>query len=198
MIRLALDTSFHFLTLALFEDDTLLASIQKPAYKQQSETILSELDSLFRSVGLKPESIQELIVTHGPGSYTGLRIAMTIVKILGSISKIHVYTLSSLLVLAGLEPQVSILIDARAERVYYARYDQGKALIEDCVIPLSEAKALIQKDDNLYGHLSLLGMEDRWPDYALNFILLKEFWIKVESIHTLAPRYLKEHSAYHS
>lgn len=196
MIRLAMDTSFHFLTLALFKDDALLVSIQKEAYKQQSETIFTELDALFNSVHLKPTDLNEIIVTHGPGSYTGLRIAMTIVKILGTIAPIQVYTLSSLQVLAGLEKNVSILIDARAERVYFARYLDGVPLVDDGVYPLEEAKSFIHEGDRLYGHLNLLGLEERWPKYATHFIDLKSFWIKVEAIHTLAPRYLKEHSAY--
>ena len=196
MIRLALDTSFHFLTLALFENDTLLASVQKEAFKQQSETIFTELDALFKSVHRKPSDLNEIIVTHGPGSYTGLRIAMTIVKVLGSIAPITVYTVSSLQVLAGLEKNVSILIDARAERVYFARYSEGVALVEDSILPLNEAKLRIHENDTLYGNLNLIGLADDWPTYATHFIDLRSFWIKVDSIHTLAPRYLKEHSAY--
>ena len=196
MIRLALDTSFHFLTLALFENDTLLASVQKEAFKQQSETIFTELDALFNSVHRKPSDLNEIIVTHGPGSYTGLRIAMTIVKVLGTIAPVTVYTVSSLQVLAGLEKNVSILIDARAERVYFARYSEGVSLVEDSVLPLEEAKLHIHENDALYGNLNLIGLADDWPQYATHFIDLKSFWIKVDSIHTLAPRYLKEHSAY--
>lgn len=195
MITLALDTSFHFLTLVLYRNEALIASLQKEAYKQQSETILSELDRLFKQAGIEPQEINQLVVTSGPGSYTGLRIAMTIVKILGSIAPIQVFTLSSLQVLSGKYPQASVLIDARAQRVYFARYEEGRSVIEDCILPLEEARVLISPKDLLIGEGHLLGNADHWPDYRQHFMQLKDYWEPVESIHLLVPRYLKEHNA---
>ena len=102
MITLAIDTSFHYLTLVLYEDREIICSIQKEAFKQQSETILVEIKKLFESVNIKPNELNRLVLTDGPGSYTGLRIGMTVAKVLGSMANIEVFTVSSLHVLAGL------------------------------------------------------------------------------------------------
>lgn len=196
MITLGLDTSFHFLSLVLMKDNEVIASLQKEALKQQSETILDELDKLFKSVDLKPTDLNQIVLTKGPGSYTGLRIAMSIAKIIGSISDVQVYTLSSLQLLAGLEENVSILIDARAERVYFARYDKGLALDEDGIYTLEEAKELIQENDVIYGHLNLLDNEDNWPNYINHYLDLRKYWEKVDDLDHLSPSYFKEHDAY--
>lgn len=196
MITLGLDTSFHFLSLVLMKDNKVIASVQKEALKQQSETILSELDNLFKSVNLKPSDLNQIVISKGPGSYTGLRIAMSIAKIIGSIANIQVYTLSSLQLLAGLEENVSILIDARAERVYFARYDKGLAVIKDGIYTLEEAKEYIQESDIVYGHLHLLNMDDKWPNYISHYLDLKDHWENVNDLDHLSPSYFKEHDAY--
>ncbi len=196
MITLGLDTSFHFLSLVLMKDDIVIASLQKEALRQQSETILTELDDLFKSVDLKPSDLNQIVLTKGPGSYTGLRIAMSIAKIIGSISNTKVYTISSLQLLAGIKENVSILIDARADRVYFARYDKGIALIEDGIYTLEEAKSFIQDNDIVYGHLNLLGQEDKWPNYINHYLQLRDFWEAVDDLDHLSPSYFKEHDAY--
>lgn len=196
MITLGMDTSFHFLSLVLMKDDKVIASLQKEAYKQQSETILSELDLLFKSVGLKPKDLNQIVLTKGPGSYTGLRIAMSIAKIIASTANVSLYTVSSLHLLAGLKKDVSILIDARAQRVYFARYNLGNSVIEDGIFTLEEAQKRIQKDDMIFGHLHLLNQEDKWPEYSHHYLQLKKYWEKVEDIDRLTPSYFKEHEAY--
>ena len=196
MITLGLDTSFHFLSLVLMKDNEVIASLQKEALKQQSETILDELDKLFKSVDLKPTDLNQIVLTKGPGSYTGLRIAMSIAKIIGSISDVQVYTLSSLQLLAGIEENVSILIDARAERVYFARYDKGFALVEDGIYTLEEAKELIQEKDTIDGHINLVDKEDTWPNYINHYLDLRKYWEKVDDLDHLSPSYFKEHDAY--
>ncbi len=178
MITLAIDTSFHFLTLVLYRDHDVLASLQKEAFKQQSETILNEMDRLFKSANLLPSDLNQIVLTDGPGSYTGLRIGMTIAKVIGSLGHVDVYTLSSLHVLAGLSPQVCVSVDARAQRVYFAKYHLGKVMVEDCILTLEEAQALVKEDDILMGEGPLLRGNVHMPNYTSHFMLLKSYWKK--------------------
>lgn len=196
MITLCMDTSFHFLTLVLIQDSKVIASIQEEAYRQQSETILTRLDTLFKSNGIVPTQINEIVITDGPGSYTGLRIAMSIAKTLAAIAPIKLYTLSSLRLLAGMNDSVGVLIDARANRVYFAHYDQGKVLIEDGIYTLEEAENYCKDCLILYGHLSLLNKQDVWPSYSGHFLVLRNEWREVTDVLNLSPRYFKDHEAY--
>ena len=196
MITLCMDTSFHFLTLVLIQDSKVIASIQEEAYRQQSETILTRLDTLFKSNGIVPTQINEIVITDGPGSYTGLRIAMSIAKTLAAIAPIKLYTLSSLRLLAGMNDSVGVLIDARANRVYFAHYDQGKVLIEDGIYTLEEAENYCKDCLSVYGHLSLLNKQDVWPSYSGHFLVLRNEWREVSDVLNLSPRYFKDHEAY--
>lgn len=198
MITLAIDTSFHYLTLVLYRNETIITSIQKEAFKQQSETILVEIQSLFKQANLKPNELNQIVLTDGPGSYTGLRIGMTVAKVLGAMASIDVYTLSSLHVLAGLEKDVHVILDAKAKRAYYAHFHEGVRLINERVILLEDFANIEVDSLNVYGDGHLISKQTYYPDYTKNFMDLKDYWQKVDNIHTLVPRYLKENEAYHS
>lgn len=198
MITLAIDTSFHYLTLVIYKNEDIIASIQKEAFKQQSETILVEIQNLFNKVHLKPTDLKQIVLTDGPGSYTGLRIGMTVAKVLGAMAGIQVYTLSSLHVLAGLEKDVHILLDAKAKRAYYAHFHEGIRLINERVIQLDDLSNIDVSTLNVFGDGHLISKQTYYPDYTKNFMDLKSYWKKIDDIHTLVPRYLKENEAYHS
>lgn len=197
MITLGIDTSFHYLTLVLFDEEHVLASIQKEAFKKQSELVLVEIEQLFLSCGLKPNALEAIVVTDGPGSYTGLRIGLTIAKVLGSLANVKVYTLSSLQVLAGLEEDVHVMLDARAKRVYYAHYQKGNVNGEERILPIETLSNQIRSSDRIIGDGSLINRETSYPDYTKHFIQLKDKWIHVKDIDALIPRYLKANEDYH-
>ena len=197
MITLGIDTSFHYLTLVLFNEDHILASIQKEAFKKQSELVLVEIEQLFLSCGLKPNTLEAIVVTDGPGSYTGLRIGLTIAKVLGSLANVKVYTLSSLQVLAGLEEDIHVLLDARAKRVYYAHYQEGDVNGEERILPIETLSNQIKVTDQVIGDGALINRETNYPDYTKHFIQLRDKWMPVKDIDTLIPRYLKANEDYH-
>ncbi len=196
MKTLALDTSHSYLTIALIDDDQVISSIQKPAFKQQSETIMVEIDRLFKEAGWIPSELQALVLTDGPGSYTGLRISMTVAKVLGLIQGIQLYTISSLQLLAGLNPNVYVVMDARAKRVYLGHYKNGIPVHEDTVVPIDEAKDNLDPEAIFVGDALLLGQKAIEVDLVQHFVELKSQWIKVDNVHTLVPRYLKEMDGY--
>jgi len=196
MKTLALDTSHSFLTIALIEDDRLVDSIQKPAFKQQSETIMVEIDRLFQVNGWKPTDLNALVLTDGPGSYTGLRISMTVAKVLGLIQGIRLYTLSSLQLLAGIQADVFSVMDARAKRIYVGHYQLGKPVFEDKIITIEEAQTLINEKAFVVGDASLIQRIAKEIYCPQHFVDLKPFWKPVENVHTLAPHYLKEMNDY--
>ena len=197
MITLGIDTSFHYLTLVLFDEEHVLTSIQKEAFKKQSELVLVEIEQLFLSCGLKPNTLEAIVVTDGPGSYTGLRIGLTIAKVLGSLANVKVYTLSSLQVLAGLEENIHVLLDARAKRVYYAHYQEGNVNGEERILTIETLSNQIRVTDQVIGDGALINRETNYPDYTKHFIQLRDKWMPVKDIDTLIPRYLKANEDYH-
>lgn len=195
MYTIGIDTSHRFLLIALIMDDELLDSVQLECFKHQSEYLIPEVQKLLEKHGLAVDDIENWVVTRGPGSYTGVRIGMTMVKVVGSLMKKNVYTLSTLQLYAGLE-DTYVITDARAKRVYAGRYKDGKALVDDTIYMNDYMAELIEEGVSVKGDLHLFGREDVYGSLAENFVLLRPYWEKVENIDLLAPSYLKDSEEY--
>ena len=87
MYAVGLDTAQKFLLIALMKDGSLVDSVQTDCPKQQSEMLLPVLDELLKKHSLEAMDIDEWVITRGPGSYTGIRIAMEIRKFLPIIQQ---------------------------------------------------------------------------------------------------------------
>ena len=194
---LALDTSTHALVIALIENEKVLAKENLEIPKRQSELTLPEVDRLMNEIGWTPTDLNAVVVTDGPGSYTGLRIAMTIAKVLAVIQPLELYTIGTLQLWAGRLPKVRVVLDARAQRVFTGVYEPGIAVEADHAIAIEALRPQLTADDVMVGQSSLLDRTGVAVDLAENFAALKPLWNRVDNIHTLVPRYLKdlEHTA---
>ena len=195
MYTVGVDTSHQFLLLALLKDNRLVEGVQLDCFKHQSEYLIPEISKLLERHGLEASDIDSFVVAQGPGSYTGVRIGMTMAKVLGSLMNRDVYTLSTLQLYAGLE-DCYVIMDARAKRVYVGRYTDGKPLMEDTIYTNDRMKEIIDSGANVIGDLHLFGQEDRYGDLAQHFADLREFWQKVDNVDLLTPTYLKSSEEY--
>lgn len=192
MKTICIDTSHRHLVLALVEDNNVVASFCEQAWKKQSETIFVELIALMEKSNWEVDMIDEVVITKGPGSYTGIRIAMSIAKVLCTRKPIVLYTISTLQLYAGLL-DTYVLLDARSNRAYFANYKDGM-MVEECIKTIEELQTM--KDKAFIGDVDLLGQEKQEINFVENFVALRPFYHTVENIHTLVPEYLKEESAY--
>ena len=85
------------------QDGTLIDGVSIEAFKKQSETIFVELNQLFEKTGLDYKDVDEVIITDGPGSYTGIRIAMTIAKVFCTQMHKTLKCISTMQLFAGME-----------------------------------------------------------------------------------------------
>lgn len=195
MLTLCMDTSHRYLTLALIDGDKIIASFQSECFKKQSETIMQELDQLICRAGIDNEAIEAVCITRGPGSYTGVRIAMTVAKVFCARRNLPLYTLSTLRLFSLGCLDCAVILDARGKRVYFALYQDGKLQGKECVLPLDEVKK-ITGSLKLLGDTALLGQEEETPDYAASFLANRQFWKQEENVHTCVPEYLKDTNDY--
>ena len=195
MISLCMDSAYKQLVLGLYKEDTLLAGISLEAFKKQSETIFVELNKILEQANLDYKDIDRVVITRGPGSYTGIRIAMTIAKVLCSQMHKELYTISTMQLYAGLEPHANVILDARSHRAYVAHLEKGKIIGNTQILDLEEAKDFLKAHlGKVFGDALLSEVEP--SDFLKNFIDLKAEYQKVENIHALVPDYLKESDAY--
>lgn len=147
---IAIDSSSLVASVAILEDDTLIAEYNVNHKKTHSQTLLPMLDELKNMVELDLTTIDAICVSKGPGSFTGLRIGSATAKGLAQgldIPIIEIGTLEGMACnLYGTDAYVCPMMDARRGQVYaglysYASSDNGFKLlsdIEECAIAADE------------------------------------------------------------
>ena len=132
MRTLYIDTSSSFLYSAIVEDNKILGEIKEEYGQSLSEVALPRIVSIFNDNNIKPEDIDKIIVVNGPGSFTGIRIGITIAKVYSWSLNIPITTISSLeaMSLSSESQKYHVpAIDARRGYVFAAIYDQNNRQI---------------------------------------------------------------------
>jgi tRNA threonylcarbamoyladenosine biosynthesis protein TsaB len=123
---LAADTSTMSGSIALLDEGHLIAERTLSSAKTHTRRLLTSIDELLAEAGLELESIEGFATAVGPGSFTGLRIGMTTIKVLAwTLGKAYasVPTLDALaLPFCYSAYPVCALLDARKDEVYFALY----------------------------------------------------------------------------
>ncbi len=192
MITLCMDTSHTWLVIGLIKDDQVIGKVQEKCWKKQSEELFPRLTALMNDCHLQPEDIDQIVISKGPGSYTGVRIAMTVAKVFCAMADKPIFTVSTLLLYAG-KKNCRVVTDARGKRVYTCLFFDGKALEEERAV---EIENLEIGDVNIVGDGALVGRQDEWPDIVDNFLELKDEWEKHDNVHLVVPEYLKSSASY--
>ena len=193
MLTLCIDTAYKYLTCALIRDDQIVAAYSKECFKQQSEQVFTAIKEVFAQAQLNKEDIDSICISEGPGSYTGVRIAMTIAKVIGEIKPCDVYTISSLRLYAANRSNCMVVMDARADRVYVGIYNGSETILEDCAIPIKDIDA---GDYVVVGDGALLGRENDYGNIPQAFLLTRHLWKKADQIAYLTPKELIESESY--
>ena len=194
MLTLCIDTAYKYLTVALIENEKIVDSISLECFKKQSEEVFVYLDDLFKRSHINKNDIDSMCISKGPGSYTGVRIAMTIAKVLCEVKSLKLYTISTLRLYAGNKKNTMVVMDARANRAYIGVYDEDKCLLIDQAKLLDEIDI---KDYNVVLDGGLVGKIDSNPNIPECFLDTKGLWEEVKDINFLSPEYLKESNAYY-
>ena len=133
MILLALDTTSAVATAALFQDGRLLDERAADSAKKHAETALPLIDELLEANGVSISGVDIFAVDIGPGSFTGVRIGVSLVNALAFATKKKIVPVNALLSLYTAaneqERPVCALIDARNKNVYAVLYQAGREQI---------------------------------------------------------------------
>ena len=149
MKLLYIDTSSSNLYAGIVDNDSLVISVKKNLGKEMSKYALNEISLMFKTNNINPSDIDKIIVVSGPGSFTGIRIGMTIAKIYAFSLKKQITSISSLQAMAystNINKIKVPILDARRGYVYAGVYKDDISLKEDQYIKLED---LISYLDNL-------------------------------------------------
>lgn len=126
---LVLDTSTWALAVAVSRQGTLAGEINSYISKNHATRLMPAIDYLLKSLDLAPSDLDLIAVGSGPGSYTGVRIGVTVAKTLAWTLKLPLLGLSSLQAIAQNQAQfdglIVPLLDARRGQVYAGLYQGG-------------------------------------------------------------------------
>lgn len=193
MLTLCIDTAYKYLTCALIQDEQILASISLPCFKKQSEELFDVLKQVFDDAHVERNAIDSICISEGPGSYTGVRIAMSLAKTIGEVLPVDVYTISTLRLYAAGNPSTMVIMNARANRAYVGVFNNNEIIIDDHILELNEINPMSYK---IVGDGSLINHVDDFGDIPTAFLKTKPVWNKVDKIAYLVPKYLKESESY--
>lgn len=131
---LAFDTSTKFLSIACLEDAEVKTSFHEDAGIRHSELLVPTIKEILEKQGWKLTDIDLVCVGLGPGSFTGLRIAIATVKGLAAVLGNKVVGVPTMDAIAANIPsekkRVAPFLDARKEKVYTCIYDNSGAELQ--------------------------------------------------------------------
>lgn len=180
MLTFAITTTTKLAGISLHKDTRILGEIKIEVSRTHSTTILNQIDSLFAWTGEKLDNVENVLVSIGPGSFTGVRIAISVVKGMFYGRNVNFYQVNELDALAyqafysldsnflsqnsGSEENSKIeiysMIDSGKEKIYCAAYEAEASeeklrQVEDYeVIKLEK---LLEKLDNKNKKIVIIG-----------------------------------------
>ena len=87
--NLLIDTSDKYLTVGVSSNDEIVYSTSFEAWQRQSEFLVVEIKKALASINIELKDIDTIVCGLGPGSYTGVRIALTFAKVLASTTNVN-------------------------------------------------------------------------------------------------------------
>lgn len=197
MMTLYLDTSSSFLYCGLVKDGILVDEIKENLEKKLSTYVVDKINKMFIKNNLTPKDVDKILVVNGPGSFTGVRIGLTIAKTLAWTLNIKISTLSSLqaMALSSVDADYLVpLIDARRGYVYSGIYDKfGNCLLDDSYISLDTVLAYASKLDGNVKYITNDNIIDNKVPYSPDILKIVAFCSSYVSLnpHGIDALYLK-------
>jgi len=194
MFTLVLDSSASDLSVGFLKDGKLVCFTSYEAWQAQSEHMIPEISALMEKYEISYEMIDGIICGIGPGSYTGVRIAITVAKTASLALNVPVYPVSSLRILKDFDNPSICLINARSNRSYFGVFEKNKIIINDCIKTNDEVKEYIASHPNysVCGDTKYLGIEGIKSNVCEQMGCLLSSLEKMEDTLGLKPVYMKD------
>ena len=125
---LAIETSGRIGSVALLDENGAIEEREFHHGLQHAAGLIPLIDQLCTQRGWKPTELQEVYVSAGPGSFTGLRIGITLAKTLAFTTGVKLVAVPTMRVLVANAPQEAqhaiIVLDAKRDQIFTARFQR--------------------------------------------------------------------------
>lgn len=199
MKSLFINTSTEKMIIGIVVDDKIEYLCKENKGNDLSATLMPTIEEAFSKTKIKPNDIDTIFVTTGPGSFTGIRMGVTVAKIMAWGLKKKVIPISSLELMASTNTDkeyIVPLIDARRGYVFAGIYDNKLNVIkEDSYISLEELKKEIGNKEVVYVTGDSFDFEVEESDYNIVNVISNHKDDEGINHHKLKPNYLKNTEA---
>ncbi|HLZ29798.1 MAG TPA: tRNA (adenosine(37)-N6)-threonylcarbamoyltransferase complex dimerization subunit type 1 TsaB [Chloroflexota bacterium] len=157
-LLLALDTSTSTASVALFDGQRVLSETTWRAGREHSTRVLLEVQAALARVSLAPESLTGVVVARGPGSFTGVRVALSLAMGISAGLSLPVWGVSSLDALAHAADEevvpVRAVLEAGRGRFATGLYLNGRGIEDQRLATLEQLDELTQTPTRIIGELA--------------------------------------------
>ncbi len=194
---LYIDTSSSYLYTGIVADNKLLESVKENLGQDLSRVALPKIAEMFEHQALKPREIDKIIVVDGPGSFTGIRVGLTIAKVYAWSLNIPITTITSLEAMkdsCSFDGPIVSIIDARRNYSYASIYDKDKCILKPQHISNDELEKVL---DTLANYVIVTNddtsLSGKKCSYDPDILTIVNNYVEKESInpHLVNPEYLK-------
>ena len=150
---LYIDTCYKILNVALYENDKVLLYYSEKLENNMTDKTLKYINKLFEESKRDISDLTKVIVVNGPGSFTGIRIGLTIAKTIAFSLNIPIITLSKLtsMSLSSNHKYKVPLISARRSSFFAAIFKNNEEILKETYIQIDDLKnKLIDINDYVY------------------------------------------------
>ena len=191
-----IDTTSSYLYTAIVKDNELLIDKKENLGKDLSVYSISIVNDMFNEVHLKPSDIDKIIVVNGPGSFTGIRIGVTLAKIFAWARNIPITTVTSLEAMAKsvkTDKLIVPIINARREACYAAIYDGDNEILPGSYMTIEKLKMFLVGLNRDYVFVSNDNFSFETIEYNPDILNIVNSYQNRENInpHMVNPLYLK-------
>jgi len=154
---LGFDTCLGRLSVALLRDGEIIFHKEEPTLSRQAEVIMEFLEEALATGRLGYEDLSAIAVTNGPGSFTGVRIGLSVAKGISLVTGVPIFAASTLQVMASKSTnlkKITMIQDAGRGMVY----SQSFLLEEGYPAPVAEP-ILISRNDMDAGSIEVSKVE---------------------------------------
>jgi len=196
MISLVIDTCNSNLLVALIKENNILSIYNERVYTDLSTKIFPVMQEVFVKANLNPKDIDTIFVANGPGSFTGIRIGVTVAKTYAWALNKKIIPFSSLELIATTninEDYIVSVIDARRDYVYAGIYNACLYnIMNDTYISIEDLRQKLEgKSYHFISYDEFESIEVTIPEVNVLKIVEKHKNDASVNPHSLNPNYLK-------
>jgi tRNA threonylcarbamoyladenosine biosynthesis protein TsaB len=200
---LSINTSTNQYSLAVMKDGILLGEYILPSGLSHFSNLMPAIDDLFIKVGSVPQELDGVIVALGPGSFTGIRIGLAVVKGLAQCLSIPIIGVPTLLAMASqlpyLKEDICPLVTSRKGEIFTALFRWGPnghilRLKQDTCLSIGDLGSIIENKTVFIGNdLPGQGAILKQQLGKKGLLAPANFWnLKASSVGILGLRRLKQ------